>query len=305
MLTEALNIHPDVRIAINAGSPVVALESTIIAHGMPYPTNVEVALSVEKIIRDAGAVPATLAVLDGEIKVGLSHDEIDFVGKNKDMRKAVERDLALVLASKGNAATTAGSSIAIAHAAGIRVFVTGGIGGVGPVAHQDFDISADLLALAQYPILTVCSGTKAFMDIPATLEYLETLRVPVIGYQFDEFPMFYSRGSGSKLEWVAQSAAEVAEMLAAQIRLGVDRGMLLGVPVPAADELPAAETRSAIDAALARIKAQKITGKAVTPFLLSAIKDVTENRSLASNISLIRNNARIGAEVAIELAKLG
>ncbi|MBX3063504.1 MAG: pseudouridine-5'-phosphate glycosidase [Anaerolineae bacterium] len=305
MLTETLNIHPDVRIAINAGSPVVALESTIIAHGMPYPTNVEVALSVEKIIRDAGVVPATLAVLDGEIRVGLSHDEIDFVGRNQDMRKAVERDLPLVLASKGNAATTAGSSIAIAHAAGIRVFVTGGIGGVGPVAHQDFDISADLLALAQYPILTVCSGTKAFMDIPATLEYLETLRVPVIGYQFDEFPMFYSRGSGSKLEWVAQSASEVAQMLAAQIKLGIERGMLLGVPVPAADELPAAETRSAIDAALARIREQKITGKAVTPFLLSAIKDVTENRSLTSNISLIRNNARVGAEVAIELAKLG
>jgi pseudouridine-5'-phosphate glycosidase len=300
---QAVSVSPEVREALAAGRPVVALESTIIAHGMPYPTNVEVALAVEGIVRDAGAVPATLAILGGVIRAGLSRDDIEFLGSDKNVLKAVERDIAMVVACKRHAATTAGSSLAIAAAAGIRVFVTGGIGGVGPLAAQDFDISADLPAIAEYPCLTVCSGTKAFMDIPATLEYLETLRAPVVGYQTDTFPMFYSRSSGSPLEWMAADVAQAAAFFAARLRLG-GGGMLLGVPVPEADALPEDEARAAVDAALSQIKAAGIRGKAVTPFLLSAIKDSTEGRSLSANIALIRNNARVGAEIAVALAAL-
>ncbi|MCC7209650.1 MAG: pseudouridine-5'-phosphate glycosidase [Anaerolineae bacterium] len=299
--SHAVKLSPEVHDALAANRPVVALESTIIAHGMPYPTNVEVALAVESIVRDAGAIPATLAILDGVIRAGLSRDEIEFLGSNKTVLKAVERDIPMVVAGKRHAATTAGSSLAIAAAAGIRVFVTGGIGGVGPLASADFDISADLPAIAEYPCLTVCSGTKAFMDIPATLEYLETLRVPVVGYQVDAFPMFYSRSSGSKVEWAAADAAQAAAFFAARLRLG-GGGMLLGVPVPEADALPEADARAAVDAALAQIKQAGIRGKAVTPFLLTAIKDSTEGRSLSANVALIRNNARVGAEIAVALA---
>lgn len=299
--SHAVKLSPEVHDALAANRPVVALESTIIAHGMPYPTNVEVALAVESIVRDAGAIPATLAILDGVIRAGLSRDEIEFLGSNKTVLKAVERDIPMVVAGKRHAATTAGSSLAIAAAAGIRVFVTGGIGGVGPLASADFDISADLPAIAEYPCLTVCSGTKAFMDIPATLEYLETLRVPVVGYQVDAFPMFYSRSSGSKVEWTAADAAQAAAFFAARLRLG-GGGMLLGVPVPEADALPEADARAAVDAALAQIKQAGIRGKAVTPFLLTAIKDSTEGRSLSANVALIRNNARVGAEIAVALA---
>lgn len=304
MHAEAVTLSPEIRDALADGKPVVALESTIIAHGMPYPTNVEVALSVEQIVRDQGAIPATLGVIGGVIKAGLTRDEIEYMGTGAHIMKAVERDLPFIVARKLDAATTAGSSITIAAAAGISVFVTGGIGGVGPVAYQDFDISADLHAIAHYPLLTVCSGTKAFMDIPATLEYLETHRVPVMAYQTDTFPMFYSRDSGVKVEWVAQSAADVAAVLRAKRELGMEGGMLLGVPVPAEEELPAAQTRAAIQVALERIKAEGITGKGVTPFLLSAIKEATEGNSLKSNIALIRNNAYVGAQVAVAAAHL-
>ena len=302
MRSEAVHINPEVREALAGGKPVVALESTIIAHGMPYPTNVEVALAVEANVRACGAVPATLAIISGEIKVGLTRDEIEFMGTGKHIMKAVERDIPMVVAKRAAAATTAGCSLTIAAAAGIRVFVTGGIGGVGPVAAQDFDISADLHAIEQYPVLTVCSGTKAFMDIPGTLEYLETHRIPVLSYQIDTFPMFYSRSSGVKVEWVAQTPEEVASFLKAKFDLGMEGGMLLGVPVPAADEMPAEDARAAIAHALERIRAEKITGKAVTPFLLSAIKEVTEGNSLVSNIALIKNNATVGAQIAVAYA---
>lgn len=304
MHSESVHINPEVRAALADGKPVVALESTIIAHGMPYPTNVEVALAVEANVRACGAIPATLAIIGGEIKVGLTHDEIEYMGTGKNILKAVERDIPMVVAKRADAATTAGCSLTIAAAAGIRVFVTGGIGGVGPVASQDFDISADLHAIEHYPVLTVCSGTKAFMDIPATLEYLETFRVPVISYQIDTFPMFYSRSSGVKVDWVAQTPEEVASFLKAKFDLGMAGGMLLGVPVPASDEMPAEEARAAIATALERTRANKITGKAVTPFLLAAIKEVTEGNSLVSNISLIKNNATVGAQIAVAYASL-
>jgi pseudouridine-5'-phosphate glycosidase len=303
IVSTAVNLSPEVHHALATDRPVVALESTIIAHGMPYPTNVEVALAVENIVREAGAVPATLAILGGAIRVGLNHDDIEFLGSDKTVLKAVERDIPMVVAGKRHAATTAGSSLAIAAAAGIPVFVTGGIGGVGPLAAHDFDISADLPAIAEYPCLTVCSGTKAFMDIPATLEYLETLRVPVVGYQVDTFPMFYSRSSGSPVEWIAADAAQAAAFFAARLRLG-GGGMLLGVPVPEGDALPEAAARAAVNVALAQIKEAGIRGKAVTPFLLTAIKDSTEGRSLSANVALIRNNARVGAEIAVALAAL-
>jgi len=301
MTDAGFKIAPEVRAALQNRMPVVALESTIIAHGMPYPINVETARKVEQIVRDGGAVPATLGIIGGEIVVGLNADEIELMGTRHDVIKAGERDVAQAIARKAHAAVTAGSSIAIASAAGIRVFVTGGIGGVGPLAAQDFDISADLYAIADYPVITVCAGTKAFMDVHATLEVLETLRVSVAAWQTDEFPLFYTRRSGCKVDWVAQSASEIAAVFEAQQRLGIDRGMLIGVPVPEEAALPEQETSSAIDSALAKLKQSGITGKAVTPFLLSAIKENTEGRSLAANIALIQNNARIGAQIAVAL----
>ncbi|MCC6367912.1 MAG: pseudouridine-5'-phosphate glycosidase [Bryobacterales bacterium] len=294
-------IDARVQQALDDGSPVVALESTIIAHGMPYPVNVETALAVERIVRQHGAVPATLGVVAGQVVVGLSPDQIELFGTSKEVEKAGERELPLVVARRAHAAVTAGASIAIAEAAGIRVFVTGGIGGVGPLAAKDFDISADLQAIAGYSVITVCAGTKAFMDVPATLEYLETMRVPVATWRSAEFPLFYSRRSGVKSDWVAQGAEEIARTFEAKMSLGMNGGMLVGVPVPEEQALPEEETRAVIGKAMARIRDTGITGKAVTPFLLSAIKDETGGRSLRANVALIRNNAGVGAEIAAAL----
>lgn len=303
MKKDALHISPEVQEALANGKPVVALESTIIAHGMPYPANEETARAVEGIVRAAGAIPATIAILHGDIKVGLSADDLHLLATSKEVLKAGERDIPLVVAKRLHAATTAGSSIAIAASAGIPVFVTGGIGGVARMAAESFDISADLLAIAGYTCITVCAGSKAFMDIPATLEYLETQRVPVMVYQAEHFPMFYSRSSGVKVDWVAHTPDDVASAFAAKLRLGIEGGMLVGVPIPTAAELPLATAEKAISSALEQIKARGITGKAVTPFLLSAIKESTDGESLEANIALIRNNAQAGAEIAVALAK--
>lgn len=283
--------------------PVVALESTIIAHGMPYPANRETALAVEQIVRDHGAVPATLGVLHGEIVVGLNPAEIEIMATAQGVEKAGERDLPIFVSQRKHAAVTAGASIAIAAAAGIEVFVTGGIGGVGPMASRDFDISADLPAIAQYPVITVCAGTKAFMDVAATLEYLETARVPVATFRADHFPLFYSQSSGEKSPWRVEEPSEIAAAFLAQKRLGRVGGFLVGVPVPAETALPEEQTRTAIAAAMQRIEQAGITGKAVTPFLLSAIKEVTEGRSLSANMALIKNNAALGAAIAVALRK--
>lgn len=305
MKREALRIAPQVADALEQGRPVVALESTIIAHGMPYPANRDTALAVEQIIREEGAVPATLGVLDGEIIAGLSAAQIEIMASAPGVEKAGERDLPIVVSQRKHAATTAGASIAIAAAAGIDVFVTGGIGGVGPMAARDFDISADLPAIAEYSVITVCAGTKAFMDVPATLEYLETCRVPVATFRSDEFPLFYSRSSGVKSPWRVEEASEIAAAFLAQRRLGRSGGFLAGVPVPEDAALPEERTRAAIAAAMHRIEQAGISGKAVTPFLLAAIKEVTEGESLAANIALIRNNAALGARIAVALRDLG
>ncbi|MFN7938121.1 MAG: pseudouridine-5'-phosphate glycosidase [Bryobacteraceae bacterium] len=303
MKREALRIAAHVASALLNRRPVVALESTIIAHGMPYPANRDTALAVEAIIRDRGAIPATLGMLHGEIVVGLTTEEIEMMATAKGVEKAGERDLPIFAAQRKHAAVTAGASIAIAAAAGIDVFVTGGIGGVGPLASRDFDISADLPAIAEYSVITVCAGTKAFMDVPATLEYLETARVPVATYQADDFPLFYSTSSGVKSPWRVDSPEDIAAAFRAQKHLGRKGGFLVGIPVPAEAGLPVEQTRAAIAAAMRQIEQSGITGKGVTPFLLAAIKEATAGKSLAANIALIRNNAALGADIATALLR--
>jgi pseudouridine-5'-phosphate glycosidase len=304
MRAGAFSISPEVRAALAAGRAVVALESTIIAHGMPYPRNLETALAVEAAIRAAGAVPATLGVVAGEITVGLSGEQIRLLATHPEVMKAGERDLALAVAHGCHAATTAGASMAIAAAAGIRVFVTGGIGGVGPDAARDFDISADLAALASYKVVTVCAGAKAFMDVPATLEYLETLRVPVATWRAAEFPLFYARSSGCVSAWVVHEASELAAVFAARARLGLEGGILVGVPVPEAQALPPEITRAVIQAATEDVRRRGIAGPAFTPALLSATAERTGGRSLEANVALILNNARVGAEIARALERI-
>jgi len=297
-----IEIRKDVAEALKSGPPIVALESTIIAHGMPYPQNVETALAVEEIIRSGGAIPATIAILNGRMKVGLTREEIEFIASDGHILKASDRDIPFILARKLSAATTVSASLAIAAAVGIKVFVTGGIGGVGPEGYKTLDISSDLIALADYSCITVCAGAKAFMDIAATLEYLETNRVGVIGYQTDMFPLFYTRGGQFKLDWSAQNPEEVAEVFKAKLEHEHKGGLLVGVPLADEEALSYEETRQAIDAALEQIKAKGITGKEVTPFILAAIKKETGGRSLIANIALIKNNARVGAAVAKALS---
>jgi len=298
-----LEIRKDVAEALRIGAPVVALESTIIAHGMPYPQNVETALAVEEIVRQKGAIPATIAILNGKMKVGLTREEIEFIATEKSILKASDRDIPFILAKKLSAAVTVSSSLAIAAAAGIHVFVTGGIGGVGPEGFRTLDISSDLMALADYPCVTVCAGAKAFMDIPATLEYLETHRVGVIGYQTEMFPLFYTRGSHYKLDWSAQSASEIAQVFLAKLKHQHEGGLLVGVPLADQDALSYEETQKAINTALKQINEKGITGKEVTPFILAAIKQETGGKSLTANIALIKNNAAVGADIAVALAK--
>lgn len=302
MRRTALQVAAEVEVALTNGKPVVALESTIIAHGMPYPMNRDTAFAVEKIVRDGGAVPATIGIVHGEIHVGLTPEQIELFATSHSIAKAGERDIPLAVARKEHAATTAGASIAIAAAAGISVFVTGGIGGVSPTASSDFDISADLKAIEQYAVITVCAGAKAFMDVAATLEYLETLRVPVATYQSDQFPLFYCRESGCRNEWTARDAAEIARTFAVKEQLDMPGGILVGVPLPAPDALEESVVREAIEDALAKARAAGAKGKALTPFLLASISEQTSERSLVANVALIKNNAGVGAEIARALA---
>ncbi len=288
----------EVRQALDAGQPVVALESTIIAHGMPYPANVETALEVERIIKEAGAQPATIGILDGHIHVGLSAAQIEQLATRTGVMKACERDLPLAVARSADAAATAGATLAIAASSGIGVFVTGGIGAVGPHARQDFDISADLTALERHSAITVCAGAKAFMDTAATLEWLETHAVQVATWQADEFPLFFLRSSGVPTPWRVDQPEELASTLRARRRLGMSSGILLGVPLPKEDTLDADETQKAIEEALRWADAGAVSGKRLTPFLLARINDITAGRSLAANQALIRNNARVGAAIA-------
>ena len=300
-----LDVAPEVRRALDEGRPVVALESTIISHGMPYPQNVETALNVEKIIRENGAVPATIAVIGGRLKAGCSKAEIEYLArKGQAVTKASRRDLAVLCARCADGATTVTTTMIIAHMAGIRVFATGGIGGVHRGAETTMDISADLEELAQTPVMVVCAGAKSILDLGLTLEYLETKGVPVIGYGTDELPAFYTRSSGFKVDYRIDTPAELAGAFRASLDMGLRGGMLVTNPIPEEYSRPPEIINKAIDDAIAEANALGIRGKATTPFLLAKIKDLTGGDSLESNIRLVYNNARLAALTAAELARL-
>jgi pseudouridine-5'-phosphate glycosidase len=277
---------------------VVALESTIIAHGMSYPGNLETAREMERVIRAEGALPATIAVLDGRLKVGLDDSALQRLAQSPDMAKASVRDLPVLMASGRDGATTVASTMRIAAMAGIRVFATGGIGGVHRGAEATGDVSADLTELAESPVAVVSAGAKAILDLPRTLEMLETLSVPVIGYQCDTFPAFYSRSSGLRVSARAESEDEIAAILAARWRLSNKGGVLVANPIPAADEIPGTQIEAQIAIALKDAAAHGIAGKEVTPFLLARIRDLTQGESQRANVALVLNNARLAAKIA-------
>ena len=298
-----LDIAPNVQSALAAGEAVVALESTIITHGMPHPQNVVTAREVEAVVRDNGAVPATIAIIEGRIKIGLSDAELDWLGTARDVMKLSRADLPYAVASGRHGATTVAATMICAHLAGIRVFATGGIGGVHQGVETSMDISADLDELARTPVAVVCAGAKAILDLPRTLEYLETRGVPVVGYQTDRFPAFWSRTSELPVPLRLDSPEAIADLIRTKEALGLDGGVLVANPVPSADEIPASEMSAFINAAIAEAKARGVSGKAVTPFLLSTLFEQTGGRSLATNIALVKNNAALAARLAASLAR--
>ena len=302
MLNAYLDIQPEVAAALAAGKPVVALESTIISHGMPYPQNVETARQVEQVVRDNGAVPATIAIIDGRLKVGLDAGALEALGRaGHAATKCSRRDIPFVLANKGLGATTVASTMIVAAMAGIRVFATGGIGGVHRKAEETFDISADLDELARTGVIVVCAGAKAILDIPKTLEVLETRGVPVVTYDSPVFPAFWSRDSGLASPLMLNSPAAIANFQTVRDQLGIDGGMLVANPVPEADEIPREEMEIYIARALDNAERDEIAGKAVTPYLLDNLFHLTDGRSLKTNIALVENNARLAAEIAVAL----
>ena len=299
-----LDIAPEVKEALDAGKPVVALESTIISHGMPYPQNVETALKVESIIREAGAVPATIAIIGGRLKAGLTREEIDYLGKTgAGIPKASRRDLPVLVAQGRDGACTVTTTMMIADMAGIRVFATGGIGGVHRGAQETFDISADLEELADTSVMVICAGAKMILDIGRTLEYLETMGVPVLGLNTDDFPAFYCRKSGFGVDYNAKTPADVAAIAKAKWGMGLEGGMLIGNPVPEEYAMDFDEMSAVIDRAMAMADEAGVKGKNITPFLLAHIVELTGGNSLKTNIQLAYNNARAAAQIAVELAK--
>lgn len=304
-LNRYLDVKPEVAEAIAAGKPVVALESTIISHGMPYPQNVETALAVEQIIRDNGAVPATIAIIGGRLKAGLTPEEIEYFGKKgQAITKASRRDLAVLCARGEDGATTVTTTMMIAHMAGIKIFATGGIGGVHRGAETTMDISADLEELGQTPVMVVCAGAKSILDLGLTLEYLETKGVPVIGYGTEELPAFYCRTSGFHVDYRIDTPEDLAKAFKAQNDLGLKGGMLVTNPIPEQYAMPADTINAAIDQAVAECNAKGIHGKQTTPFLLARVSELTGGDSLASNIQLVFNNARVAAQTASAYCKL-
>ena len=305
MLKKYLDIAPEVKKALDEGRPVVALESTIISHGMPYPQNVETALKVEEIIRECGAVPATIAIIGGRLKAGLSREEIDYLGKEGlKVTKASRRDLPILVAKGVDGATTVATTMMVAAMAGIQVFATGGIGGVHRGAEVTMDISADLEELAETPVMVVCAGAKSILDLGLTLEYLETKGVTVLGYGTEELPAFYTRKSGFGVDYRMDSAAEIAKAFYVKRALGLRGGMLVTNPIPEEYSMDADLINGAIEKAVAEAEEQGIHGKVTTPFLLAKIKEITGGSSLDSNIQLVFNNARLAAATACELAEL-
>jgi pseudouridylate synthase len=303
-MNKYLDVSPEVQQALADGKPVVALESTIISHGMPYPKNVETAMLVEKTIRDNGAVPATIAIIGGRLKAGLSPDEIEYLGKSgRKVAKASRRDLAAIVARGADGATTVTTTMIIAHMAGIKVFATGGIGGVHRGAETTMDISADLEELASTPVMVVCAGAKSILDLGLTLEYLETKGVPVIGYGTDELPAFYTRRSGFGVDYRVDNPQELAAMFKAQQELGMKGGMLVTNPIPEQYAMDKEVIDAAIDQAIAESVEKGIHGKETTPFLLARVVELTGGDSLESNIRLVLNNAVVAAKTAAELCK--
>jgi pseudouridine-5'-phosphate glycosidase len=300
-----LVLSPAVADALRQGAPVVALESTIITHGMPYPENLAMAREVEAIVREAGAVPATIAVMNGQLKAGLTDADLELLAKEgRTAAKASRRDLAALLVQGGLAGTTVATTMQIAALAGIQVFATGGIGGVHRGAEETFDVSADLKELATTPVAVVCAGAKSILDIGKTLEVLETNGVPVLGFGTDEFPAFFARESGHPVDHRFDRPEEIAAVISLQKKLGMPGGVLVANPIPEADALDAATIEARIAEAIAQAEASGVTRKALTPFLLQRIFELTEGKSLAANIALVKNNARVAARIAVALADL-
>lgn len=297
-----IRLGDEVRETLEGGGPVVALETSIVTQGMPFPTNLETAGDTQEAVRRGGAVPALIGVLGGELVCGLTEDELEHLGTSPEATKVQKRDLPRIIAEGGDGGVTVGASLFAAARCGIEVFVTGGIGGVSPGAGTSFDISADLHAIASHPCVTVCAGTKAFMDVEATLEFLETVSVPVAVWRSHRFPWFYSPDSGAEVEWRVDDAEELAGAFRAGRRLGWEGGMLLGVPIPPEHALDAHTTRAAVEYALGELQRQGIAGKEATPFLLQTVFNHTDGASLVANTALIRHNARVGAKLALALA---
>ncbi|MGE7921037.1 pseudouridine-5'-phosphate glycosidase [Viridibacillus sp. NPDC093762] len=302
-MKQYLSFSEEVKAAQEKGLPIVALESTIISHGMPYPQNVVTAREVEQIIRDNGAVPATIAILDGKIKIGLSDEELEVLGNSSDVAKTSRRDLAYLLATKQKGATTVAATMICAELAGIEMFVTGGIGGVHRGAETTMDISADLEELSQTNVAVVCAGAKSILDIGLTLEYLETKGVPVIGYETDLVPAFYTRESDFAVNFRADNPGTVAETLRAKWDLGLKGGAVIANPIPEADAMDHEFITNIIETALQEAKENGISGKKVTPFLLGKVKELTEGKSLVANIALVKHNAVVGSKIAVALNK--
>lgn len=304
-LEQFLDVAPEVAEAVRNNKPVVALESTIISHGMPYPQNVETALNVEKVIRDNGAIPATTAIIGGRLKAGLSKDEIEYLGKTgQGVTKVSRRDIPVIVAKGMDGASTVATTMIIAAMAGVRIFATGGVGGVHRGAQQTFDISADLEELAHTPVTVVCAGAKAILDLPLTLEYLETQGVPVLGYQTEELPAFYTRKSGLSVDYRIDTPQELAKVIHVKQELGLQGGVLVTNPIPEEYSMDPDTINRAINQAIEESKQQGIHGKDTTPFLLARVKDITGGDSLDSNIQLVYNNAKVAAQTAVELSKM-
>ncbi len=302
-LNNYLDIHPEVEIAINEKLPIVALESSIISHGMPYPNNVETALMVEETVRDNNAIPATIAIIKGRLKVGLTKEEIELLATNNEVRKISRRDLAVAVSQKLSGSTTVASTMIIANLAKIAVFATGGIGGVHRDAEKTFDISADLEELSKTNVCVVCAGAKAILDIGLTLEYLETKGVPVIGYKTSELPAFYSSTSGFNVDYRIETASDIAEILKTKWNLSIKGGVLVTNPIPKTFELESVMMNEAINTAIIEADKEKIVGKEITPYLLAKVNEITQGKSLNANIKLIQNNAALAAKIALYYLK--
>jgi pseudouridine-5'-phosphate glycosidase len=304
MLKDYIDITKEVEQALCDNKPVVALESTIISHGMPYPQNIESARNSERIIREEGAIPATIAIIGGKIKIGLDDDALEYMGRNKSVKKASRRDMAMLIAQKIDGATTVATTMLCANMAGIKVFATGGIGGVHRFAQETFDISADLMELAHTDVAVVCAGAKSILDIGLTLEYLETQGVPVIGYKTNDFPAFYTRKSGFSVDYRSDSYEEIARALKTKWDLGLKGGMIIANPIPIEYEMDFDYINSAIDGVVSEAFEKGVRGKEMTPFILAKLHEVTGNKSLFANKELVYANVKVAANIAIAFSKL-